>query len=53
MIGGEVESVEEVRPEYGLSDVSDDEGEVEGSVGDAYLAVGEAVAGDFRTVGRL
>lgn len=53
MIGREIKSVQEVCTEDGLADVSDNEGEIESSICDANLAVGEAVARDIRTVGSL
>ena len=53
VIGREVESVKKICAKDGLSDVGNDEGEVEGSVCYANLAVGEAIAEDVRPIGRL
>ena len=53
MIGCKVKPVEEIRSQDGLTDVGDNEGEIESSVGNANLTVHEAVAGDIRPVGCL
>ena len=50
MVGREVKAGQKVGAKDGLTDVGDNEGEVEDAIGDAYLSVGEAIAGDFGTV---
>ena len=53
MVGSEVKLVKKISPQDGLTDVGYDEGKIKGSIFDANLAIGEAVARNVRTVGGL
>ena len=53
MVGSEVKSVKKVCSEDGLADIGYNKRKIKGSILDADLAIGEAIAGNVRTVGGL